>query len=67
MAAKKKAAAKKPPLGSGERFKQLEKKLSSKKGVKDPAALAASIGRNKYGSAKMSKMASAGRKRKKTN
>lgn len=46
---------KKPKLGSGARFQSLEKKLS-KKGIKDPAALAASIGRKKYGAKKMAKL-----------
>lgn len=54
------AEAKKPPLGSGERFKALSKELRQR-GVKDPDALAASIGRKKYGKAKMAKMAAAGR------
>lgn len=53
---------KKPPLGSGERFKQLTKKLAAK-GAENPKALAAYIGRKKYGSSKMSKMAAAGRKK----
>lgn len=34
--------------GGGERFAKLEKQLASK-GVGNPAALAASIGRKKYG------------------
>lgn len=53
----------KPPLGSGKRFKSLSKKLA-KKGARDPDALAASIGRKKYGKRKMADMAAAGRKRK---
>ena len=53
---------KKPKLGSGKRFKQLTSKLK-KKGAKDPKALAAYIGRKKYGNKKMSTMASKGRKR----
>lgn len=53
---------KKPKLGSGERFKQLEGKLE-KKGVKDAGALASVIGRKKYGKAKFQKMASKGRKK----
>lgn len=53
----------KPKLGSGGRFKALTKKLASK-GAKDPKALAASIGRKKYGATKMAKMAAAGRKKK---
>ncbi len=51
-----------PALGSGGRFKALKGKLA-KQGVRDPAALAASIGRKKYGSEKMAKMAAAGRKK----
>jgi hypothetical protein len=38
----------KAPLGQGGRFAALKQKLA-KQGVKDPAALAASIGRKKYG------------------
>lgn len=49
-------------LGSGARFKALEGKLS-KKGIRDPAALAASIGRKKYGASKMADMAAKGRKK----
>lgn len=50
-------------LGSGARFKSLTKKLS-KKGVKNPKALAASIGRKKYGPKKFAKLAARGRKKK---
>lgn len=46
-------------VGSGERFAKLENKLSHQKGVTDPGALAASIGRKKYGTKKMNKMAQA--------
>lgn len=46
-------------VGSGERFAKLENKLSNQPGVNDPAALAASIGRKKYGAAKMNSMAHA--------
>lgn len=56
--------AKKPKLGSGKRFKQLKGKLA-KKGARSPGALAAWIGRKKYGAKKMSQLSSAGRKRKK--
>ncbi len=48
------------PLGSGERFKSLEKSFGPK--VKNPAALAASLGRKKYGAGKMMGMALAGKK-----
>lgn len=55
----------KPKLGSGGRFKELEHRLQTRKDneVRDPAALAAFIGRQKYGAAKMAGMAAAGRKR----
>lgn len=48
--------ATKPPLGSGARFAALEKKVGS-------PALAAYIGRKKYGAKKMAKLSAAGRKR----
>ena len=53
----------KPPLGSGKRFKQLVGKLK-KRGAKKPKALAAFIGRKKYGAKKFAKMAAKGRRRK---
>lgn len=59
MAAKGKGS--KAPLGEGGRFKALSKELG-KKGVSDPDALAAKIGREKYGAVKMSKMAARGKK-----
>ena len=52
---------KKPALGSGKRFAALEKNLKSR-GAKNPAALAAWIGREKYGAKKMASMAARGRK-----
>ena len=55
-------AAKKPRLGSGQRFKALKGKLA-KRGAKNPGALAAYIGSKKYGKAKMTKLAARGRKR----
>lgn len=51
-----------PKLGSGERFKRLKKVLAAK-GAKNPAAVAASIGREKYGNEKMSHMAATGKRR----
>jgi hypothetical protein len=54
-------AEKKPPLGSGERFKKLTGELE-KRGAKNPKALAAYIGRKKYGKQKMQEMAAKGRK-----
>jgi len=53
--------ASKAKLGSGGRFKALEGKLKSK-GAKDPGALAAAIGRAKYGGKKMAQMSKKGRK-----
>lgn len=57
MAAKKKSMK----LGGGGRFAKLEKSLKGK--VSDPAAVAASIGRKKYGTKKFQQMAAKGRKR----
>ena len=51
----------KPPLGSGGRFKALSNKLQ-KRGATNPGALAAWIGRKKYGPAKMAAMSKKGRK-----
>lgn len=53
----------KPPLGSGERFKEVEAS-ARKSGARNPAAVAAAEGRAKYGAKKMAAMASAGRRRK---
>ena len=52
---------KKPPIGEGGRFKDLTHELEEE-GAKDPKALAAFIGRKKYGSEKFSKLAMKGRK-----
>jgi len=52
-----------PALGSGKRFKSLSSKLAKRPGVTDPKALAASIGRKKYGARKMSELAAKGRRR----
>jgi hypothetical protein len=51
----------KPPLGTGARFKQLEGSLMKRGNVQDPAALAAYIGRKKYGEKKMAKLAQGGK------
>lgn len=50
-----------PKLGTGERFRQLEGSLS-RKGVRDPAALAASIGRKKFGKADFAALSRGGRR-----
>jgi len=54
--------ARKPKLGSGKRFTALKRKLA-RRGVKNPGALAAWIGRRKYGKRRFQKLAAAGRKR----
>jgi len=51
--------------GSGKRFASLKAKLAKKKGVKTPEALAAWIGRKKWGKKRFQAMAVAGKKRKK--
>lgn len=51
----------KPPLGSGERFSQLKSKLASK-GARNPGALAAFIGRKKYGAKKFNSLAQKGKR-----
>ena len=56
-------AKRKPPVGSGQRFKQLVGKLKKKSPKVNPTALAAFIGRKKYGK-KFDKMAAKGRQRK---
>jgi hypothetical protein len=52
----------KPKLGSGARFKAVEKSAAAG-GARDPAAVAAAIGRRKYGAHKMAQMSAAGRKK----
>ena len=54
----------KPRLGSGARFRSLQKKIASSGNVQNPAAVAASIGRKKYGKARFQKLAASGRTRK---
>ena len=49
------------PLGQGGRFAALKKEVMGKKGVYNPAGLAAWIGRRKYGNNKMTKMSVKGR------
>lgn len=50
----------KAKVGQGGRFAALKKKLSGK--VSDPGAVAASIGRKKYGKKKFQSMAAKGKK-----
>ncbi len=54
--------ARKPPLGSGERFAAIEEK-AKKGGAKDASAVAAAAGIAKYGQKKMTAMAQAGKRR----
>jgi hypothetical protein len=51
----------KPKLGSGARFSRLASELGKRPGVNNPRALAAYIGRKKYGSHKMAQMSARGR------
>lgn len=57
----------KAKLGSGKRFAALKSKLAKRPGVTNPGALAAAIGRKKYGAKKMASMAAKGRVRKAAN
>lgn len=50
-------------LGSGARFAALKSKLAHKGGIRNPRALAAAIGRKKYGAHKMAEMSAHGRKK----
>jgi len=50
----------KPRLGTGKRFEMLVSSLS-RKGVRDPKALAAYIGRKKYGKGRFQKLATKGK------
>lgn len=49
-------------VGGGGRYQKLVASLRAK-GAEDPRALAAAIGRKKYGAAKFQEMAAAGRRR----
>ena len=52
-------------LGSGKRFAALSKSIEAEgKSTEQAKAIAASIGRKKYGAKRMAKMSAAGRKRK---
>lgn len=56
--------AKKAKLGSGKRFAALTKKIEqSGKSKKSAKAIAASIGRKKYGNKKMAAMAAKGKRK----
>ena len=51
----------KPKLGSGKRFSQLEHALAERQGVKNPGALAAYIGRKKYGAKRFGQLSKHGK------
>lgn len=51
----------KAKLGAGGRFAAVEA-AARKSGARDPAAVAAAVGRKKYGATKMAKMAAKGKK-----
>jgi len=55
--------SRKPKLGTGERFRRLVRQLAAR-GVRNPRALAAWIGRKKYGKKRFQQLAAAGRRRK---
>lgn len=55
--------AKSNKIGGGGRFQALKSKLAKSGKVSDPGAVAAAIGRKKYGAKRMAKMSAAGRKR----
>lgn len=55
------AEKKKAKLGSGARFEAVEKKAAAS-GAKNPAAVAAAAGREKYGEKKMEKLSLKGKK-----
>ncbi len=48
--------------GSGARFSALKSKLGHRKGVSNPGALAAYIGRKKYGAKRFAKLSARGRR-----
>jgi len=50
--------------GEGGRFKALTKAIAARGKVKNPAAVAAAIGRKKWGKERFQQMAAAGRKKK---
>jgi len=52
-----------PKLGSGKRFKVLSSKLAKRPGVTNPRALAAYIGRKKFGVKKFGSLSAKGRSR----
>jgi hypothetical protein len=56
------AKKKTPKLGTGKRFAAVAAS-AAKSGARNPKAVAAAVGRRKYGKAKMAALAAAGRRR----
>ncbi len=56
--------AKEPKLGTGKRFEKVEE-AARKSGAKNPAAVAAKAGMDKYGKKKMEELAEKGKERRK--
>lgn len=52
-----------PKLGNGQRFKSLANKIARNGHVDNPGAIAAKIGREKYGKEKFQKLAEKGKAR----
>lgn len=63
--ASKRVSKRKPPIGGGERFQRLEAELRSR-GHHHPAALAAWIGRQKYGKERFQELSESGKRNRKT-
>lgn len=57
------SSKKKPKLGSGKRFAALKNTLEHRQGVKDAGALAAFIGREKYGKKRFASLSAHGRRK----
>ncbi len=56
------SAAKSKPLGEGSRFEAVEASAKAS-GARNPAAVAAAVGRKKYGKKKFQALAAAGRRK----
>lgn len=57
----------KPKLGSGERFRALRSSIARRGGVRNPSAVAAAIGRRKFGAKRFAQLAAQGRRRRSRN
>jgi hypothetical protein len=65
MASKSKPK-RKPAIGGGAKFRKLEGQLAAR-GAKNPAALAAWIGRKKYGAERFDALSASGRRNRKSS